>query len=76
MSSCKKIKKSTKYILRKKSWNPPFSLRADETSENVQKRVRHSGPNPYKNFVRLLDAAPSHEILRKNYFVVNPLKKV
>ena len=28
------------------------------------------GPNIDKKGIRLLDAAPSHEILRKNYFIV------
>ena len=34
-----------------------------------------SRPNLYKKCVRLLDAAHSHEILRKTYFVVKPFKK-
>ena len=34
-----------------------------------------SGPNLDKNCIWLSDAALSHEILRKKYFVVKPLKK-
>ena len=34
-----------------------------------------TGPNFDKKGIRLSDAAPFHEILRKNYFVVKPLKK-
>ena len=70
MSSCKKSRQALGRPQKKKSWNPPFSLRADATSKNFQKRVRHSGLNPDKKFARLLDAGPSHEILRKIYFVV------
>ena len=37
--------------------------------------ILKSGSNLDKRCVWLSDTAPSHEILKKNYFVVKPLKK-
>ena len=38
--------------------------------------LTESGPNLHKKCVRFSEAACSYEILRKIYFVVEPLKKV
>ena len=37
--------------------------------------MKFTDPNLDEKCVRLSDAAPSHEKLRKLYFVVKPLKK-
>ena len=43
--------------------------------QTLQKENNQADPNLDKKWIRLWDAALSHEMLRKIYFIVKPLTK-